>query len=245
MWRRARPRFEAALRSYGKRGSKVQHFAAMLVAAAAVLLALPATLAAEKPVKVVVLGDSLSAGFQLTADESFPAQLERLLKAKGLAVEVVNAGVSGDTSAGGLSRLDWSVPQGTDAVIVELGANDMLRGIEPKLTRASLEQIIGRLRARGIEVLLCGMLASPNLGRDYATRFNAIYSDLAAVSDVTFYPFFLDGIVGDRKLNQSDGLHPTAAGVAVIVTRILPRVEDLLARVRAKRHADTPLSQTR
>jgi acyl-CoA thioesterase-1 len=217
----------------------------MLVAAAAVLLALPATLAAEKPVKVVVLGDSLSAGFQLTADESFPAQLERLLKAKGLAVEVVNAGVSGDTSAGGLSRLDWSVPQGTDAVIVELGANDMLRGIEPKLTRASLEQIIGRLRARGIEVLLCGMLASPNLGRDYATRFNAIYSDLAAVSDVTFYPFFLDGIVGDRKLNQSDGLHPTAAGVAVIVTRILPRVEDLLARVRAKRHADTPLSQTR
>ena len=194
----------------------------------------PTADAAEKPVKVVVLGDSLTAGFQLPANDAFPAQLERALRAKGLAVAVTNAGVSGDTSAGGLSRLDWSVPKGTDAVIVELGANDMLRGIEPKLTRASLEKIVGRLRMRGIEVMLCGMLAPPNLGRDYARVFDAIYPEIAAGNNVVFYRFFLDGVAGHRKLNQSDGIHPTAAGVAVIVSRILPKVEELLARVRAK-----------
>ncbi|HEY5609165.1 MAG TPA: arylesterase [Alphaproteobacteria bacterium] len=206
----------------------------MLAVAVVALIAQPAADAAGRPIKIVALGDSLMAGYQLPANATFPTQLERALKARGLAVEVVNAGVSGDTSAGGLGRLDWSVPEGTDAVILELGANDMLRGIEPKLTRAALEKIIGRLRARGIEVLLCGMLAPPNLGRDYARVFDAIYPDLAANSDVVFYPFFLDGIFDDRKLKQSDGMHPTAAGVAAIVARILPKVEDLLARVRTK-----------
>ena len=206
----------------------------MLAVAVVALIAQPTADAAGRPIKIVALGDSLTAGFQLPASAAFPAQLERALTAKGLAVEVVNAGVSGDTSAGGLGRLDWSVPDGTDAVILELGANDMLRGIEPKLTRAALEKVIGRLRVRGIEVLLCGMLAPPNLGRDYARVFDAIYPDLAATNDLVFYPFFLEGIVTDPKLNQNDGLHPTAAGVATIVARILPKVEDLLARVRAK-----------
>jgi len=190
--------------------------------------------AAERPIKIVALGDSLTAGYQLPADAAFPAQLERALKAKGLAVEIVNAGVSGDTSSGGLARLDWSVPDGTDAVIVELGANDMLRGIEPKVTRDALDRIVSRLKARHIEVLLCGMRAPPNLGADYGRAFDAIYPDLAAANDVVFDPFFLDGVFGDTNLSQSDGLHPTAAGVATIVARILPKVDALLARVRAK-----------
>ena len=226
-----------ALRSYGKRPGKVQRFAAVLAIAFGAWVAQPMpdrAAAAERPIRIVVLGDSLTAGYQLPDSTAFPAQLERALKAKGLAVEVVNAGVSGDTSAGGLGRLDWSVPEGTDAVILELGANDMLRGIEPKVTRAALEKIVSRLRARGIEVLLCGMLAPPNMGQDYARAFDAIYPELAAASDVVFYPFFLDGIFDDRKLKQSDGLHPTAEGVAAIVARILPKVQELLARVRAK-----------
>ena len=161
-------------------------------------------------------------------------QLERALKAKGLAVEVANAGVSGDTSSGGLARLDWSVPDGTDAVILELGANDMLRGVDPKVTREALAEIVRRLKARNIEVLLCGMRAAPNLGPDYVRAFDAIYPELAAANDVLLYPFFLDGVVADPKLNIGDGLHPTAEGVARIVSGILPKVEALLARVRAK-----------
>jgi acyl-CoA thioesterase-1 len=143
--------------------------------------------------------------------------------------------VSGDTASGGLSRLDWSVPDGTDAVIVELGANDMLRGVDPKVTREALEQIVTRLKQRGIEVLLAGMRAVTNYGEDYAKRFNAIYPELATTHNLVFYPFFLDGIVTDPKLNQRDGLHPTEAGVETIVTRITPKVEELIARVRAKR----------
>jgi acyl-CoA thioesterase-1 len=190
--------------------------------------------AAERPVKIVALGDSLMAGYQLPGPDAFPARLERALKAKGLAVEVVNAGVSGDTSTGGLARLDWSVPDGTDAVILELGANDMLRGLEPKVTRKALEEIIGRLKARRIDVLLCGMLAPPNLGPDYARGFDAIYPELAAANDLLFYPFFLEGVATDLKLNQRDGMHPNAAGVAAMVEGILPKVKELLARVRAK-----------
>jgi len=188
---------------------------------------------AEKPVKIVVLGDSLVAGYQIAASAAFPAQLERALRAKGLAVEVANAGVSGDTTTGGLARLDWSVPEGTDAVILELGANDMLRGIDPKIPLGALDEIVNRLKSRRVEVLLCGMRAAPNLGQDYARTFDSIYPDLAAKYGLLLYPFFLDGIVTYPKLNQHDGLHPTEAGVAVIVERILPKVEELLSRVRA------------
>jgi acyl-CoA thioesterase-1 len=190
--------------------------------------------AAERPIRIVALGDSLTAGFQLAASEAFPARLEAALRAKGLAVEVVNAGVSGDTSSGGLARLDWSVPQGTDAVIVELGANDMLRGVDPAVTRAALEAIIRRLKSRGIEVLLSGMVTAPNFGPDFAREFNRIYPELAAAHDLVFDPFFVADVVRNPKLNLNDGLHPNAAGVAVIVNRILPKVEELIARVRAK-----------
>ena len=190
--------------------------------------------AAERTIKVVALGDSLTAGFQLRGSAAFPVQLEQALKAKGLAVEVANAGVSGDTSSGGLARLDWSVPDGTDAVILELGANDMLRGVDPKVTRDALAEIVRRLKARHIEVLLCGMLAAPNLGADYGRAFDAIYPELAAANDLLLYPFFLDGVVADPKLNIGDGLHPTGEGVAKIVSGILPKVEAMLARIRAK-----------
>lgn len=193
--------------------------------------------ATERPVKIVALGDSLTAGYQLPAADALPARLERALRARGHAVEIVNAGVSGDTSTGGLSRLDWSVPEGTDAVILELGANDVLRGIEPKVTRAALDEIIGRLKRRGVEVLLCGMRSPPNMGPEFVQAFNAIYPELAAKHGVSFYPFFLDGVAADPKLNQADGVHPNAAGIEAIVTRILPKAEALIARVRAKRGA--------
>ncbi len=181
------------------------------------------------------LGDSLTAGLGLSAADAFPAKLEKALKAKGLAVEVVNAGVSGDTTAGGLARLDWSVPAGTDAVIVELGANDMLRGGDPERTRQALDAIMRRLTERQIPVLLAGMRAAPNLGGDYARAFEPIYPDLAAKYGLLYYPFFLEGVASDAKLNQRDGLHPTSAGIDAIVARILPKVEELVAHARDKR----------
>jgi acyl-CoA thioesterase-1 len=202
--------------------------------ALAVPLAGPAA-GADRPVRIVALGDSLTAGLGLPANAAFPARLEQALNAKGVAVEITNAGVSGDTASAGLARLDWSVPEGTDAVIIELGANDTLRGIDPKVTREALEGIVGRLRERRIEVLLAGMRAAPNLGPDYGRDFDAIYPDLAARNDLLLYPFFLDGVATDAKLNQRDGLHPTAAGVDAIVARILPKAEELVARVRDKR----------
>jgi acyl-CoA thioesterase-1 len=187
---------------------------------------------AQPPVKVVVLGDSLSAGFGLPADAAFPAKLDAALKRKGIAVAMTNAGVSGDTASGGLERLDWSVPDGTDAVILELGANDMLRGVDPKVTRKALETIITRLKQRNITVMLCGMRAPPNMGAAYVREFDGIYPALASTHGVVFYPFFLEGVAADRSLNQPDGLHPTAAGVDVIVERILPKVEELIGRVK-------------
>ena len=201
----------------------------------AVGLALVATCsrAVERPTNIVAFGDSLTAGYGLAANEAFPVQLQRALDAKGLAVNVVNAGVSGDTSAGGLSRLDWSVPVGTDAVILELGANDALRGFDPEITRKALDTMLRRLKERKISVLLCGMVAPPNLGAEYGRAFNSIYPDLAAQTGAILYPFFLAGVAADPKLNQRDGLHPTAAGVAVIVERILPQVEQLIARAKA------------
>jgi acyl-CoA thioesterase-1 len=202
-----------------------------------VAAAFPGIASAQQPIKIVALGDSLTAGYQLPESAAFPSQLARALQAKGQKVEIINAGVSGDTASGGLARLDWSVPDGTDAVIVELGANDMLRAVDPKVARAALDQIVSRLKKRGIQVLLCGMQAAKNLGQDYERAFNAIYPELAAAHGVLLYPFFLDGIAADPKLNQRDGLHPTAAGVEAIVTRIMPKVEELLARVRTKRGA--------
>lgn len=183
-------------------------------------------------VNLVVLGDSLAAGFGLPADQAFPTQLQKALAAAGLAVDIVNAGVSGDTSSGGLARLDWSIPEGTDVVIVELGANDALRGIPPSVTEASIDAILTRLAARGIPVLLCGMMAPPNMGADYARAFNAVFPALAERHKVAFHPFFLDGVAARRDLNQADGIHPNAAGVAEIVRRILPKVEDLVRRAQ-------------
>jgi acyl-CoA thioesterase-1 len=221
----------SAPRSYGNGWRQVQQFA---VGCCALLLLAGAALAADRPVKIVALGDSLTAGYQLPASETFPARLERALKAKGLAVEIANAGVSGDTSTGGLSRLAWSVPEGTDAVILELGANDMLRGVDPNVTREALDAIIRKLKQRGIELLLCGMRAPPNLGADYARAFDPIYPQLAEKHGVLFYPFFLDGVAANASLNLSDGMHPNGNGVAAIVNGILPKVEELIARVRAK-----------
>jgi acyl-CoA thioesterase I len=220
--------------SYGNRPAPVQRLAAALVALA-FMLAPALARTADGPVKIVALGDSLTAGLGLPAQATFPARLARALQAKGIAVSIANAGVSGDTASGGLARIDWSVPDGTDAVILELGANDMLRGIDPKVTKAALTQILGQLAARHIPVLLAGMKAMRNLGSDYARTFDAIYPALASTHSVVFYPFFLAGVITDPKLNQADGLHPNAAGVDVIVARILPRVETLIARARAAR----------
>ena len=188
-----------------------------------------------KPIKMVVLGDSLSAGLGLSASSAFPARLQKSLAANGIVVEMINAGVSGDTSSGGRDRLDWSVPEGTEAVIVELGANDALRGTDPKVTRAALTDILTRLKSRKIAVLLCGMLAPPNYGSDYSARFNAIYPDLAKSFGVPLYPFFLEGVAADARLNQADGLHPTAEGVDIIVKNILPTVEAFLGTISGQR----------
>jgi acyl-CoA thioesterase-1 len=206
----------------------------LLAVVAAVWLAPPtiASAAEKPPVKIVVLGDSLTAGFNLPASAAFPARLEKALRDKGHAVAIANAGVSGDTATGGLARLDWSIPDGTDAVIVELGANDMLRGLDPKVTQRALDEIVRRLIQRRVAVLLAGMRAIPNLGIDYVNGFETIYPEIAAKYGALLYPFFLDGVAGDAKLNQRDGLHPTAAGVDVIVGRMLPKVEELLGRVQ-------------
>ncbi|MGZ3412213.1 MAG: arylesterase [Xanthobacteraceae bacterium] len=191
--------------------------------------------AADRPIKIVVLGDSLSAGLGLPVEDAFPARLAEALKGKGVAATIANAGVSGDTASGGLGRLDWSVPDGTDAVIVELGANDALRGLDPSLTKAALDTILRKLADRRIAVLLAGMRAPRNMGPDYARDFDAIYPALASTHPVVFYPFFLDGVAAEAKLNQGDGMHPNAAGVNAIVARILPQVEELIAQARAAR----------
>jgi len=180
---------------------------------------------------MVVLGDSLSAGLGLSGSDAFPAKLQKALRAKGIVVDMTNAGVSGDTATGGRDRLDWSVPEGTQAVIVELGANDALRGTDPAVTRKALADIVTLLKARGVAVMLCGMVAPPNYGADYAARFNSIYPDLAKSYAVPLYPFFLEGVAANAKLNQADGLHPTAEGVDIIVKNILPGVEAFLGTI--------------
>lgn len=184
--------------------------------------------AADKPVTIVALGDSLTAGYLLPADAAFPVVLARELTARGRRVEIINAGVSGDTTAGGLARLEWSVPDGTGGVILELGANDALRGLDPARAEANLDAMITRLKARGIKVLLAGMYAPRNNGPEYVDRFDAIYPRLAAKHDLMLYPFFLDGVTGVAGMTLPDALHPSRAGVEEIVRRILPVAETFL-----------------
>ena len=182
----------------------------------------------QTPYRLAALGDSLTAGYGLAGSDSFPVQLEILLKNKGYNVTVQNAGVSGDTTAGGLARLDWSLDDNVDGVIIELGANDAMRAIPPASTRASLEKIIKRLKQRKVDVLLTGMLAPPNLGPEFGNSYNAIFPDLASKYNLVFYPFFLKDVAAIASLNQPDGIHPTAAGVKIIARNILPKVEELL-----------------
>jgi acyl-CoA thioesterase I len=190
---------------------------------------------AERPITIVALGDSLTAGFGVRSGDAFPAKLQRALVAKGMDVRIINAGASGDTMSGGLARLDWSVADGAEGVIVELGANDALRGTDPAVTRKALDAILRRLGERKIPVLVCGMLAPRNMGAEYASAFDAIFPDLASQYGAILYPFFLDGVAGNPKLNQPDGLHPLASGVDVIVDQVLPDVERLIARIKARR----------
>ncbi|MDX2224559.1 MAG: arylesterase [Rhodospirillaceae bacterium] len=199
------------------------------------VIALPAT-AADAPVRILAFGDSLTAGYGLDdLSQAFPAQLEQALRARGHDVKVIASGVSGETTTGGLNRIEWSLAENPDAVIVELGGNDGLRAVDPALTERNLDGILTKLAARGIPALLAGMLAPPNLGRDYGERFAGLYPRLAQKHDAVFYPFFLDGVAAEPSLNQDDRIHPNAAGVKVIVERILPKVEELIARVQARR----------
>lgn len=186
---------------------------------------------AKETIKLVAFGDSLTAGYGVAPQDAFPVQLQAALGARGLKVEVVNAGVSGDTASAGLERFDWAVPEDADAVIVELGANDALRGIDVKATAKTMDAIMTRLAARKMPVMVAGMRAPKNWGDAYASAFDAMFPALAEKYNALLYPFFLDGVVMERSLNQGDGIHPTAAGVKVIVERILPKVEELIARV--------------
>jgi acyl-CoA thioesterase I len=188
--------------------------------------------AMAEPIKLVVLGDSLAAGYGLKEGDAFPAKLETALKAKGIDVTVVNAGVSGDTAKQGLERLDWAVEPDADAVIVELGANDALRGIDPNETRASLEKIISRLRSRKIPIMIAGMLAPPNMGAAYKELFDRIYPSLAGEHGLRLYPFFLEGVATEPDYNLEDGIHPNARGVDEIVRRMAPKVAEFLNQIK-------------
>jgi acyl-CoA thioesterase-1 len=198
----------------------------LLVAITVLLAGIPAGAA---KLSILAFGDSLTAGYGLPPGEGFPEKLEQALKKSGLDVRVVNAGVSGDTSTAGLERLDWVLTGEIDGAIVELGANDALRGIDPERTRSALSEIITKLRSRNIPVLLAGMRAPRNLGPDYVERFDALYPELARRPGVIYYPFFLEGVAANPGLNQPDGMHPNAEGVETIVQRILPKVEELIA----------------
>jgi acyl-CoA thioesterase-1 len=187
--------------------------------------------------RIAVLGDSLTTAYGLAVEEGFPAQLERRLRAEGYDCTVLDAGVGGDTTAGGLARLDWALADRPSHVIVELGANDGLRALPPEQMEQNLDAIVGRLRADDVAVLLAGMRAPPNLGRTYGEAFEAVFPRIAERHDVPLYPFFLDGVAGAPELNQGDGIHPTAEGIAVMVERILPTVTDWLERSEEVREA--------
>ncbi len=210
---------------------------ALLVAAALLAGAPGAGFAGAQPIKLLAFGDSLVHGYGLTAGDSFPAQLQSALRARGYPVEVINAGNSGDTTAAGRARLDWALAEEPDLVLVELGGNDGLRGIEPGETYRNLDHILARLAAEGLTVLFTGMRAPRNLGEDYVVEFDAVFPRLAEKYGMAFYPFFLDGVALDPRLNQDDGIHPNAAGVAVVVERIVPVLEPLLRGLLARRGA--------
>jgi len=194
----------------------------------------------DSPVRIVAFGDSLTAGYRLAPGDAFPVKLERALRARGHKVEIANAGVSGDTTAAGLSRLDWAVPDGTRIVILELGANDALRGVDPATTRRNLEAMITQIKAKGATVLLTGMLAPRNWGGDYAARFDPIFPELARKHQLAFYPFFLDGVAMQPQLNLDDGMHPNARGIDVIVELILPVVEGMVKDATAGQKLGAP-----
>jgi len=210
--------------SYGFRSMAFKY---LVLAGFALLLGLGAAVA--EPVRIVGLGDSLMAGYNLGPGQGFTDRLQAALRARGHDVTVDNAGVSGDTSSGGLSRLDWSVPDGTQLVVLELGANDMLRGIEPEITEKNLDTMMERLKARDIAVLVAGMRAAPNLGEAYGRAFDAIYPRLAEKYGAALYPFFLDGVAGEPSLQLEDGMHPNAEGVERMVEAMLPAVEKAIA----------------
>ncbi len=208
--------------------SRVTNYVSRLATGLFGLLLTAAAGAAAEPIRLLALGDSLTAGYGLPTDQSFPVQLESALRDKGYEVAVINAGVSGDTTAGGLARLDWALSDEPDLVLLELGANDGLRGLDPNDTRRNLAAILERLSERDMPTLLAGMYAPPNLGREYGEVFNALYPELAEIYSVPLYPFFLEGVAADTSLNQADGIHPNGAGVAVIVENMLPAVIGLI-----------------
>ena len=195
---------------------------------AALTLFLSVAAVHARTLNIVAFGDSLTAGYQLPPNEAFPAELEALSKSRGLDVAITNAGVSGDTTADGLTRLDWSIPDGTDAVILALGANDALRGLSPEESARNLDAMLARLKERKIAVVLAGILAPPNMGADYETRFNAIYADLAKKHGVPLYPFLLDGVALDSKLKLDDGMHPNGAGTKMMAEKFFPVFEKFL-----------------
>ena len=210
-----------------------RHLAALLlVLMVAGGFAAPPADAAGRPLRLVVLGDSLAAGFRLPGDAAFPVVLEKALRARGYVIEVANAAVSGDTATGGFERLEWAMGGPADAMILELGANDMLRGLDPEVTRRSLNSILAQVALRNVRVLIAGMRASPSLGADYQSKFDSIYPDLAKKHDAILYPFFLEGVAADPALNLSDGIHPNRAGVERIVAGILPSVEALIRQAQ-------------
>jgi|SRR5436853_3756694 len=236
------PNFDYLLFCAGQRSAKNRapsRQRRLFLASLAILCAagwwLQATAAKADPVRIVAFGDSLTAGLGLAPQDAFPSRLAAALREKGYDVAIVNAGVSGDTTSAALARLEWSVPADTQAVILEFGANDAFRGISPAIVNQNLDELIQRLKARHIEVLLAGMYAPRNLGTDYYAAFDAIYPALAKKHGLILVPFFLKGVAGNAAFNQADGIHPTAAGVDAVVKLVLPSAEALIQRVRARK----------
>ncbi|MEM7654358.1 MAG: arylesterase [Pseudomonadota bacterium] len=211
-------------------GSRALH---SLITVLALLLFGPAALAQQEPVKLLALGDSLVAGYGLSEADSFTTKLQQALQNEGFNVSVINGGVSGDTSAGGLARMDWLLSDIPDAALIELGANDGLRGLDPRDTEKNIDQIVVNFQERGVPVMLAGMYAPPNLGEEYGRDFDQVFPKIAEQRSVPLYPFFLDGVAAVPELNQPDGIHPNADGVDVIIEKLLPSVVALLQTVES------------